>query len=96
MCLDGGGEGQAGPAEAGGADSQGQGQLAGQTGSRNRSFLARAGTNRIGARAFSASEGYAGRKRRNGVGFSREIEENARPPSRFSSEIGTKADAKQN
>jgi small subunit ribosomal protein S12 len=44
-------------------------------------------------------EGYAGRKRRNGVGFSwivlESFWENARPPSRFSSEIGTKADAKQ-
>jgi hypothetical protein len=40
-------------------------------------------------------EGYAGRNRRNGVGFARKVRENARPPSRFSSEIGTKADAKQ-
>jgi small subunit ribosomal protein S12 len=39
-------------------------------------------------------EGYAGRKRRNGVGFSGVSPENDRPPSRFSSEIGTKTDAK--
>jgi small subunit ribosomal protein S12 len=51
--------------------------------------------NRIGVRAFSTLEGYASRNRRNGVGFSREMRENARPPSWFSSEIGTKADAKQ-
>ena len=58
-------------------------------------FLRRAGANRIGARAFSTLEGYAGRNWRNGVGFARETRGNARPPSRFSSEIGTKADAKQ-
>ena len=32
-------------------------------------FLRRAGANRIGARAFSALEGYASRKRRYGAGF---------------------------
>jgi hypothetical protein len=48
--------------------------------------------NRIGARAFFTLKGYAGRKRRNGVGSATA---DARPPSRFSSEIGTKADAKQ-
>jgi hypothetical protein len=53
------------------------------------------GQYRIGVRAFSTLEGYAGRNRRNGVGFSREVRKNARPPSRLSSEIGTKADAKQ-
>ena len=58
-------------------------------------FLRRAGVNRYGARAFSTLEGYVGRNQRNGVGFAREMRENARPPSRFSSEIGTKADAKQ-
>ena len=52
-------------------------------------------TTSIGVRAFSTLEGYAGRNWRNGVGFSRKMRENARPPSRFSSEIGTKADAKQ-
>ena len=53
------------------------------------------GQYRIGVRAFSTLEGYAGRNRRNGVGFARKVRGNARPPSRFSSEIGTKADAKQ-
>jgi hypothetical protein len=52
-------------------------------------------SHRIGVRAFSTLEGYADRKRRNGVGFSGKDQENDRPPSRFSSEIGTKADAKQ-
>ena len=55
-------------------------------------FLRGAGVNRIGVRAFSTLEGYAGRNRRNGVGSATA---DARPPSRFSSEIGTKADAKQ-
>ena len=58
-------------------------------------FLLRARANRIGVRAFSTLEGYAGRNRRNGVGLACEVQENARPPSWFSSEIGTKADAKQ-
>jgi hypothetical protein len=58
-------------------------------------FLQRAGTNRIGVRAFFTLKGYAGRNRRNGVGFARLKRENARPPSWFSSEIGTKTDAKQ-
>src|ERR1039457_3017614 len=58
-------------------------------------FLLRARANRIGVRAFSTLEGYAGRNWRNGVGFFRRKRENARPPSRFSSERVTKADAKQ-
>jgi len=56
-------------------------------------FLRRAGANRYGVRAFSSLEGYADRNRETELaflGFG-----NARPPSRFSSEIGTKADAKQ-
>ena len=53
------------------------------------------GTNRYGARAFSTLEGYAGRNRETESAFSATGQENARPPSRFSSEIGTKADAKQ-
>jgi hypothetical protein len=75
--------------------SPGQVKLTGQIGPRSSSLLAGAGIHRIGARAFSTLEGYAGRKRRNGVGFSWDYQENERPPSRFSSEIGTKADAKQ-
>ena len=57
-------------------------------------ILQRAGTNRYGVRAFSTLEGYAGRNRETELAFP-ENRENARPPSRFSSEIGTKADAKQ-
>ena len=52
-------------------------------------------TYRIGVRAFSTLEGYAGRNRETESAFSGLMQENARPPSRFSSEIGTKADAKQ-
>ena len=44
-------------------DSQGQVKLAGQTGSWNRSLLARAGNTRIGARAFPTLEGLCGPER---------------------------------
>ena len=86
-----------GPAkmELAGLIPKGQAQLPGQTSSRIALFLRRAATNRYGARAFSTLEGYAGRNWRNGVGFTCKVRENAQPPSRFSSEIGTKADAKQ-
>ena len=59
------------------------------------SLLRWAGTHSIGVRAFSALEGYAGRNWRNGAGFSWSGWENAQLTSQFSSEIGTKADAKQ-
>jgi hypothetical protein len=49
--------------------------------------------NRYGVRAFSTLEGYAGRNRETELAFLRFG--NARSPSRFSSEMGTKADAKQ-
>ena len=64
----------------------------GGLGSWRRVMVAGGVTNRIGARAFSTLGGYAGRKRRNGVGFPMG---NARPPSRFSSEMGRVTDAKQ-
>jgi hypothetical protein len=51
--------------------------------------------NRYGVRAFSTLEGYADRNRETELAFPVESRENARPPSRFSSEFGTKADAKQ-
>ena len=51
--------------------------------------------NRYGVRAFSTLEGYEGRNRDTESAFLQRFAENARPPSRFSSEIGTKADAKQ-
>jgi len=50
---------------------------------------------RYGVRAFSTLEGYAGRNRETELALTAEERENARPPSRVSSEIGTKADAKQ-
>jgi hypothetical protein len=55
--------------------SPGQVKSTGQTGPRIRSHLAegRGNVDRIGARAFSTSEGYAGRNRRNGVGLNRLI-----------------------
>lgn len=57
-------------------------------------FLRRAGIIASAPARFSTLEGYAGRNQRNGVGFSPDSREDARPPSRFSSESGTKADAK--
>ena len=88
--------GRPGQAPFGPAGPRGQAQSAGRTCPDCCSFLRRAGTNRIGARAFSTLEGYVGRNWRNGAGFTRRNKRgNARPPSRFSSEIGTKADAKQ-
>ena len=50
---------------------------------------------RYGVRAFSTLEGYADRNRETELALTAEERENARPPSRFSAEIGTKADAKQ-
>ena len=50
---------------------------------------------RYGVRAFSTLEGYAGRNRETELALTAEERENARPPSRVSSEIGTKTDAKQ-
>jgi hypothetical protein len=58
-------------------------------------LLQRAGTIRYGVRAFSTLEGYAGRNRETESAFSGFEVRDARPPSRFSSEMGTKTDAKQ-
>jgi hypothetical protein len=53
-------------------------KLTGQTDPGIRSILRGAGINfRIGARAVSTLDGYAGRNQRNGVGFAREMRENA-------------------
>jgi hypothetical protein len=51
--------------------------------------------NRYGVRAFSTLEGYADRNRETELASSGLDVRNDRPPSRFSSEKGTKADAKQ-
>jgi hypothetical protein len=51
--------------------------------------------NRYGVRAFSTLEGYADRNRETESASSGLDARNDRPPSRFSSEKGTKADAKQ-
>ena len=56
------------------------------------SFLRGHVNDRIGARAFSALEGYAGRNQRYGAGSATADDQ---PPSWFSSEKGTKTDAKQ-
>jgi hypothetical protein len=69
-----------------GSESQGQVKLADQTKPRNGSFLAKGRGNRYGACAFSTLEGYAGRNRETELAFP-EKWENARPPSRFSSEF---------
>ena len=74
---------------------RGQAQSASQTSPGMALILQRAGTIRYGVRAFSTLEGYAGRNRETELALTAERRENARPPSRFSSEMGTKADAKQ-
>ena len=51
--------------------------------------------NRYGVRAFSTLEGYADRNRETESASSGLDVRNDRPPSWFSSEMGTKADAKQ-
>ncbi len=50
---------------------------------------------RIGARAFLHLGGLCGPELAKRSRLSPDTKENARPPSWFSSEIGTKADAKQ-
>ena len=74
---------------------QGQAQLATQTSPGMALFLRRAGMNRYGVRAFSTLEGYADRNRETESASSGLDVRNDRPPSWFSSEMGTKADAKQ-
>lgn len=78
-------------------DPQSQAQLAGLAVPDNAFFLRRVGIHRIGARAFLHLGELCGpetaiRSWLCGREFS---EADDRPPSRFSSEIGTKADAKQ-
>ena len=55
--------------EEAGAESHGQAQLTGQTGPRNRSFLAKGRVHRYGVRAFSTLEGYADRNRETELAF---------------------------
>ena len=89
--------------------SPGQVKFTGQIGPRGSSFLAESirgpqrqdfvdGVEKFIASASARSppmEGYAGRNRETESAFPAKKREDARPPSRFSSEIGTKADAKQ-
>ena len=96
MCLDGGGAGGSPVRQEPAALTPGQAKsILAKPVPEIALFLQRAGTNSYGVRAFSTLEGYAGRNRRNGVGFTCDKQANARPPSWFSSDIGTKADAKQ-
>ena len=75
----------------------GQVKLTGQTCFRNRSLLAGAGNTRIGARAFPTLEGLCGPEAGYGAGSASGfvLVRTTGKPSRFSSEIGTKTDAKQ-
>jgi hypothetical protein len=66
---------------------RGQVKVTGQTSPEVALFLRRAGANRYGVRAFSTLEGYAGRDRETELALTAKKRENARPPSRFSSEM---------